>query len=142
MDSKFLKQLYKEREEAERKKRERREKQANKTIRIGSRKKAGPQTLKQKGRKGKRVSFVSLSAFESGSENMGWSGDELEGWESEDDIVSIGSSSSILSTITLATPAPACSDIPHTPPSPTPGPSRTSFEASGCRVTRSRTSRR
>jgi len=65
-------------------------KQANKPIRAGSRKKAGPQTPKQKGKKGKRVSFVSLSAFESGSENMGWSWDELEGWESEDDIVSLG----------------------------------------------------
>ncbi|KAF8427356.1 hypothetical protein EV426DRAFT_684999 [Tirmania nivea] len=133
MDGKFLKQLYEEREEAERKKREKREKKANKPIRVGSRKNIGPQTPKQKGGKGKRVSFVSLSVFESGSENMGWSGDELEGWESEDDILSISSSSSILSTITLATPAPACSNIPHTPPSPTPRPSRTLFEASGCR---------
>ena len=142
MDGKFLKQLYEEREEAEQKKRKKCEKQANKTTQVGSRKKPGPHTLKQKGGKGKRVSFVSLSAFESGSENIGWSGDELEGWESEDDIVSIGSSSSILSTITLATPGPACSNIPRTPPSPTPGPSRTLFKASGCRVTRSRTSRR
>ena len=79
MDGKFLKKLYEEWEEAERKKHEKHGKQANKPIRVGSRKKAGPQTPKQKGRKGKRVSFVSLSAFESGSENMGWSGDELEG---------------------------------------------------------------
>ena len=73
---------------------------------------------------------------------MGWSGDELEGWDSGGDIVSIGSSSAILSTITLATPAPVCSDIAHTPPSPTPGPSRTLFKASGYPVTRSRTSQR
>ena len=142
MDGKFLKQLYEEQEEAEQKKREKREKQANQSTQVGSRKKPGPHTPKQKGGKGKRVSFASLSAFESGLENIGWSGDELEGWESEDDIVSIGSSSSILSTITLATPGPACSNIPHTPPSPTPGPLRTLFKASGCRVTRSRTSRR
>jgi len=49
MGGKFLKQLYAEREEAERKKREKREKQAKKPIRVGSRKKEGLQTPKQKG---------------------------------------------------------------------------------------------
>ena len=70
-------------------------------------KKPGPQTSEHKGRNG------IAQQYGSGSENMGCSGDYLEGWESEDDIVSIGVSGFILST---DTPAP---NLPHTPPSPT-----------------------
>jgi len=139
MDGKTLKELYLEREAAEAKKKKQQKKPLNQP---NKRLQCSPTQTRQQSGKRKAVSFVTISSSD-GEESI--SGDELDEWDSDLETLSISSDSSILSTITLATPAAGLSpgvERPHTPPSPTPGPSGTSRTPSGLRATRSRVSGR
>jgi len=139
MDGKTLKELYLEREALEAKKKKRQQKCSKQPSKPPQ--SDPPPTRKQSGKR-KAVSFITICSSD-GEESIG--GEELDGWDSDLETLSINSSSSILSTITLATPAtgpPARSERPQTPPSPTPGPSSASCIASEVRVTRSHASGR
>ena len=139
MNGKTLKELYIERETSEAKKKKRLQKSAKQPCKPSQ---PSPNPIRKQSGKRKAVSFVTICSSD-GEESI--SGEELDQWDSDLETIYITSSSSILSAITLATPAagpPAVSELPQTPPSPTPGPSLTPHIPSKVHVTRSRVSGR
>jgi len=139
MDGKTLKELCIECETSEAKKMKRLQKSAKQPRKPSQ---PSPHPIHKQSGKRKAVPFVTICSSD-GEEGI--SGEEVDQWDSDLETISTTSSSSILSTITLAAPAvgpPAGSQRSQTPPSPTPGPSLTSHIPSKVHVTRSRVSGR